>query len=214
MAASELIQDDDDVRPHVEANVTTVNPPAPPHPPRIANGNPNHHASSLPPPPQPPTDAHDGKKQQEGSKLSSLFKQNQLIHSLSSGLRRHCDYVKISVPEERANRLPKEWWKTGVAFLYALFNLVFTTVIITVVHERVPDKSVSPPLPDKFFDYVDRVPWAFTVTEVNGLILVGLWFIQWLFLKHKYVFVVSVEVLAVQCSSGTIESRDLCRKWV
>ncbi|KAL7375434.1 hypothetical protein ABVT39_017210 [Epinephelus coioides] len=178
MAASELIQGDDDIRPHVEANVTTTDPNTPP---RVANGNPPRHASLAP----NATDVHDGKKKQEGSKLSSLLKQNQLIHSLSSGLRRHCDYVKITVPEERANRLPKEWWKTGVAFLYALFNLVFTTVVITIVHERVPDKSVSPPLPDKFFDYVDRVPWAFTVTEVNGLILVGLWLVQWIFLKHK-----------------------------
>lgn len=182
MAASELIQDNDDVRPHVEVNVTTVNPPTPPHPQRVTNGKPTSHTSSQ----LPPADTHDGKKQQTGSKISSLLKQNQLIHSLSRGLRKHCDYVKITVPEERANRLPKEWWKTGVAFLYALFNLVFTTVVITIVHERVPDKSVSPPLPDKFFDYVDRVPWAFTVTEINGLILCGLWLIQWLFLKHKY----------------------------
>ncbi|XP_074555135.1 phosphatidylcholine:ceramide cholinephosphotransferase 2-like isoform X1 [Halichoeres trimaculatus] len=177
MAASELIQSDDGVRPHVEANVTTVNPPSPP--PRVSNGNPPRHASS-PSQPTEANDAHDGKEQQECYKLRSL-----VIQALSSGLKKHCDYVKISVPEERANRLPAEWWKTGVAFLYAVFNLVFTTVIITVVHERVPDKSVSPPLPDKFFDYVDRVPWAFTVTEVNGLILVGLWFVQWIFLKHK-----------------------------
>lgn len=177
MAASELIQDSDDVRPHVEVNVTTLNPTTP-QPPRVANGKPTRPTTSPP----PCADIHDGKS----SKMSNLLKQNQLIHSLSRGLRKHCDYVKITMPEERANRLPKEWWKTGVAFLYAVFNLVFTTVVITVVHERVPDKSVSPPLPDKFFDYVDRVPWAFTVTEVNGLILVGLWFIQWLFLKHKY----------------------------
>ncbi|XP_073330966.1 phosphatidylcholine:ceramide cholinephosphotransferase 2-like [Pagrus major] len=178
MAASELIQDTDDVRPHVEVNVTTMNPPSPPRPPRVANGKPTQLTST----PSPTTDAHDGRT---GSKLSSLLKQNQLIHSLSSGLRKHCEYVKIPMKEERANRLPKEWWKTGVAFLYALFNLVFTTVVITIVHERVPDKSVSPPLPDKFFDYVDRVPWAFTVTEVNGLILCGLWLVQWLLLKHK-----------------------------
>lgn len=119
--------------------------------------------------------------------MSRLLKQNQLIQSLNLGLRKQCDYIKITVPEERSNRLPKEWWKTGVAFLYAVFNLVFTTVVITIVHERVPDKSVNPPLPDKFFDYVDRVPWAFTVTEVNGLILCGLWLIQWLLLNHKYV---------------------------
>lgn len=177
MAASELIQSDDDIRPHVEANVTDESPPTPPRPQRMSNGNPPRHAPPSPPP-------GDGRKQ-ERSKLSSLFQQNQLIHSLSSGLRKHCDYVKISVPEERTNRLPAEWWKTAVAFLYAAFNLVFTTVTITVVHERVPDKSVSPPLPDKFFDYIDRVPWAFTVTEVNGLILTGLWLVQWLFLKHK-----------------------------
>ncbi|XP_045921458.1 phosphatidylcholine:ceramide cholinephosphotransferase 2-like [Micropterus dolomieu] len=175
MAASELIEDEDRVCRHVEVNATTVNASTPPHPPSVANGTPTCPADA----PTAPTDAHDG------AKLSSLMKQNKLINSLSSGLRRHCDYVKISVPEERANRLPKEWWKTGVAFLYALFILIFTTVVITVVHERVPDKSVSPPLPDKFFDYLDRVPWAFTVTEVNGLILVGLWLIQWLFLTHR-----------------------------
>ncbi|XP_077962077.1 phosphatidylcholine:ceramide cholinephosphotransferase 2 [Gasterosteus aculeatus] len=177
MAAEELIRDRDDVRPHVEADVTAEHPDAPL---RAANGNPSRHASTPPPPadsaPEEPP---------ECGKLSSLFKQNQLIHSLSSGLRRHCDYVKIAVPEERGDSLPAEWWKTGVAFLYALFVLVFTTVIITVVHERVPDKSVSPPLPDKFFDYVDRAAWAFTVTEVNGLILCGLWLVQLLFLKHK-----------------------------
>lgn len=195
MAASELIQDSEDVRPHVEVNVTTLNPPTP-QPPRVASGKPARLASSL----SPTADVHDGKKQPAGSKMSSLLKQNQLIHSLSHGLRKHCDYMKISVPEERANRLPKEWWKTGVAFLYAVFNLVFTTVVITVVHERVPDKSVSPPLPDKFFDYVDRVPWAFTVTEVNGLILVGLWFVQWLLLKHKYDPPRSCSSVAALCS--------------
>ncbi|XP_051921524.1 phosphatidylcholine:ceramide cholinephosphotransferase 2-like [Hippocampus zosterae] len=172
MAASGLIQDDDDerVRPHVEASVTATAAPSPAGP----DGGP---ASP------PAAEAADGRSKR--GKMSGLLRQNQLVQSLSSGLKRHCDYVKISVREERADRLPKEWWKTGVAFLYAVFNLIFTTVVITVVHERVPDKSVSPPLPDKFFDYVGRVPWAFTVTEVNGLILVSFWLVQWLLLKHR-----------------------------
>ncbi|XP_037116670.1 phosphatidylcholine:ceramide cholinephosphotransferase 2-like [Syngnathus acus] len=175
MAASGLIQDDDnDIRPHVEVSVTASAPSSPAHP----NGGPSRPASP------PAADAPDGGRSKR-SKMSELLQQNQLVQSLSSGLKRHCDYIKITVSEERADRLPKEWWKTGVAFLYAVFNLVFTTVVITIVHERVPDKSVSPPLPDKFFDYVGRVPWAFTVTEVNGLILVGLWLIQWLLLKHR-----------------------------
>ncbi|XP_017294940.1 phosphatidylcholine:ceramide cholinephosphotransferase 2 [Kryptolebias marmoratus] len=177
MAASELIQEDD-VPIHIEADVTlSASPPQ-----RVANGGPTRHASTPPP---PPADAHEGKSRSKRCRLSSLLKQNQLINSLSEQLKRRCDYIKISVEEEHASLLPNEWWKTGVAFLYAFFNLVFTTVIITVVHERVPDKSQNPPLPDKFFDYVDRVPWAFTVTETNGLILAGLWLIQWLLLKHK-----------------------------
>lgn len=180
MAALELIRDDEDISSHVEVTVTSD----PPNPPRVANGNPPCLCPSPPSLPAAP-DAHDGGKKHERGTSSSIMKQNRLVQCLSHGLRRHRDYVKIAVPEERANQLPKEWWKTGVAFLYAVFNLLFTTVIITIVHERVPDKSVSPPLPDKFFDYVDRVPWAFTVTEVNGLILVGLWSIQWIFLKHK-----------------------------
>lgn len=179
MAASDLIRSSEDVQPHVEVHVAASNPPTPPRSPRLANGKPPRPAS-----PPPPLDEPQGKKQ-AGERISSLLKQNQLVDQLSRSLRRRCSYVQISVPEERARRLPAEWWKTGVAFLYALFNLVFTTVVITVVHERVPDKSVSPPLPDKFFDYVDRVPWAFTVTEVNGLILCGLWLIQWLCLKHR-----------------------------
>lgn len=190
MAASELIQHEEEIHTDVEDSVKTADPPSPP---QVANGNPARHSSSssLPPPASPvAADGHDGGKKREHSRSeasssSSAVKQNRLIRCLSKRLRRHRNYVIIAMPEELANRLPKEWWKTGVAFLYALFNLVFTTVIITIVHERVPDKSVSPPLPDKFFDYVDRVPWAFTVTEVNGLILVGLWSIQWLFLKHK-----------------------------
>ncbi|MEQ2197526.1 hypothetical protein XENOCAPTIV_030842 [Xenoophorus captivus] len=176
MAASELIEEDE-VRIPVEANVTSLNSPAQTHPQRVANGNPTHHALTL----SPPADDHDGTNRSERSGLCSLV----LIQSLNRKLKRRCEYEKICAKEEHTDRLPNEWWKTGVAFLYALFNLVFTTVVITIVHERVPDKSVSPPLPDKFFDYVDRVPWAFTVTETNGLILVGLWLIQWLFLKHK-----------------------------
>lgn len=180
MAASELIQDDDariavDPHPHQNSPTSPTSPP----PSLVSNGNLARHAST------PSADERDAGGGSRCSRLSSLLKQNQLVQSLNR-LQRRCDYIKISIPEERTNRLPNEWWKTGVAFLYATVNLVFTTVVITVVHERVPDKSVSPPLPDKFFDYVDRVPWAFTVTEANGLILVGLWLVQWIFLKHKY----------------------------
>ncbi|XP_036447072.1 phosphatidylcholine:ceramide cholinephosphotransferase 2 [Colossoma macropomum] len=110
---------------------------------------------------------------------------SRLSRGFAKVLRKNQDYIRIRVPESRLDRLPPEWWKTGVTFLWAVLNLFCTTVMITIVNDRVPDKSVNPPLPDKFFDYVPRVKWAFTITEVNGMILVMAWFIQWLLLKHK-----------------------------
>lgn len=93
---------------------------------------------------------------------------------------------EIRIPMPPAERtLPTEWGKTGVAFVYAVVWMVSTTVVISVVHERVPRKEESPPLPDKFFDLFDRVGWAFSICEINGLLLVALWFCQWLLLKHR-----------------------------
>lgn len=159
MAASDLLPEEN-VRITVEPE-SAAGGAGPPTAPCVANG-----------------DGPEGR-----GKLSGALQQSRLVRTL----RRRCDYVKIeaAAADERSERLPAEWWRTGVAFLYAVFNLVFTTVVITVVHERVPDKTLSPPLPDKFFDYVERVDWAFTVTEVNGLLLVALWTLQWLLLRHR-----------------------------
>lgn len=112
-------------------------------------------------------------------------KPKSLSNGLRKGTKKYPDYIQIAMPTDSRNKFPLEWWKTGIAFVYALFNLVLTTVMITVVHERVPPKELSPPLPDKFFDYIDRVKWAFSVSEINGIILVGLWITQWLFLRYK-----------------------------
>ncbi|XP_060793801.1 phosphatidylcholine:ceramide cholinephosphotransferase 2 [Neoarius graeffei] len=115
---------------------------------------------------------------------------SRLSRGFAHLLRKNQDYIRISMVETRlqhlhVDRLPAEWWKTGVSFLWAGIMLFCTTVMITVVHERVPEKAENPPLPDKFFDYVPRVEWAFTVTEVNGIVLTIVWTTQWLFLKHK-----------------------------
>uniref|UniRef100_A0A8C5M0I8 Sphingomyelin synthase 2 n=1 Tax=Leptobrachium leishanense TaxID=445787 RepID=A0A8C5M0I8_9ANUR len=113
------------------------------------------------------------------------IKSKGMANGLRKGTKKYPDYIQIAVPADTKGKFPMEWWKTGIAFVYALFNLVLTTVMITVVHERVPPKEVSPPLPDKFFDYIDRASWAFSVSEINGMILAGFWFLQWLFLRYK-----------------------------
>lgn len=97
----------------------------------------------------------------------------------------HKDLVQIPMPEPTRTQFPAEWGKTAVALFYAICCFVSTTIMISVVHERVPSKEESPPLPDKFFDFFDRVEWAFSICEVNGIILVCLWLLQWTLLKYK-----------------------------
>lgn len=99
------------------------------------------------------------------------------------------EMVQIAIPSAETTRtsFPTEWGKTGLAFLYAVVCFVTTTITISVVHERVPSKEHTPPLPDKFFDLFDRVEWAFSICEINGLVLVGLWLFQWILLKHRYI---------------------------
>ncbi|KAL2082915.1 hypothetical protein ACEWY4_020688 [Coilia grayii] len=101
----------------------------------------------------------------------------------------HADQVHIKIPlpapAPAPERFPAEWGKTGAAFLYAVCCFLTTSVVISVVHERVPPKELSPPLPDKFFDFFQRVEWAFSICEVNGMLLVALWLMQWMLLKHR-----------------------------
>ncbi|PNJ72097.1 LOW QUALITY PROTEIN: SGMS1 isoform 9 [Pongo abelii] len=104
-------------------------------------------------------------------------------NGMPNGYRK--EMIKIPMPELERSQYPMEWGKTFLAFLYALSCFVLTTVMISVVHERVPPKEVQPPLPDTFFDHFNRVQWAFSICEINGMILVGLWLIQWLLLKYK-----------------------------
>ncbi|KAM3835643.1 phosphatidylcholine:ceramide cholinephosphotransferase 1 isoform 3-T4 [Vipera latastei] len=111
------------------------------------------------------------------------FSKTPKPNGVPNGYRK--EMIKIPMPDLERSQYPLEWEKTFLAFLYALSCLFLTTVTISLVHERVPPKEEEPPLPDAFFDYFNRVQWAFSICEVNGLILVGLWLVQWLLLKYK-----------------------------
>ncbi|KAM4607542.1 phosphatidylcholine:ceramide cholinephosphotransferase 1 isoform 1-T3 [Polymixia lowei] len=102
-----------------------------------------------------------------------------------NGFRKEMVQIPIPTMEAVRSPFPAEWGKTGMAFLYAVVCFVTTSVVISVVHERVPTKEHTPPLPDKFFDLFDRVEWAFSICEINGMLLVGLWLIQWALLKYR-----------------------------
>ena len=51
-----------------------------------------------------------------------------------------------------ARRLDPEYWKTILSCVYVFIVFGFTSFIMVIVHERVPDMQTYPPLPDIFLD--------------------------------------------------------------
>lgn len=57
-----------------------------------------------------------------------------------------------------AGRLDPEVWKTILSSVYVFFVFGFTSFVMVIVHERVPDTRTYPPLPDIFLDrYGDKL---------------------------------------------------------
>ncbi|XP_028324641.1 sphingomyelin synthase-related protein 1-like [Gouania willdenowi] len=84
-----------------------------------------------------------------------------------------------------AGRLDPEVWKTVLSCVYVLFVFGFTSFVMVIVHERVPDMRTYPPLPDIFLDSVPRIPWAFAMAEACGVILCYMLLLILLLHKHR-----------------------------
>ncbi|CAJ0962414.1 unnamed protein product, partial [Mesorhabditis belari] len=81
----------------------------------------------------------------------------------------------------------KSFAKLVIAFLYCSVALLFTSFVMVVVHDRVPDMKMYPPLPDIVLDNLPLIPWAFEMCEVIGMILSTVWFTVLFFHKHRIV---------------------------
>lgn len=82
-------------------------------------------------------------------------------------------------------RLDPEVWKTVISGVYVFLVFGFTSFVMVIVHERVPDMRTYPPLPDIFLDSVPRIPWAFAMAEACGLILCYMLLLILLLHKHR-----------------------------
>lgn len=54
--------------------------------------------------------------------------------------------------KQQMRRLDPEYWKTVLSSVYVVFVFGFTSFVMVIVHERVPDMRTYPPLPDIFLD--------------------------------------------------------------
>jgi hypothetical protein len=78
-----------------------------------------------------------------------------------------------------------EAWKALVAMLYFFSVTWITSIVMVIVHDRVPDMQTYPPLPDIFLDNVPLIPWAFNMCELCGLTLFITWIVILIFHKHR-----------------------------
>uniref|UniRef100_A0A8C5DMM3 Sphingomyelin synthase-related protein 1 n=1 Tax=Gouania willdenowi TaxID=441366 RepID=A0A8C5DMM3_GOUWI len=58
--------------------------------------------------------------------------------------------------KQQMRRLDPECWKTVLSSIYVVFVFGFTSFVMVIVHERVPDMRTYPPLPDFFLDSASK----------------------------------------------------------
>ena len=77
--------------------------------------------------------------------------------------------------------------------------MLLASFTLAVVHDRLPDTTAYPPLPDIFLENIPVMPWAFHVCEIIATIMMFIWCMIVIF--HKYRLVVLRRSFAI---SGTI----------
>lgn len=86
-----------------------------------------------------------------------------------------------------AVNLRPERFKALLSMIYLLIVTWITSIVMVIVHDRVPDMNKYPPLPDIFLDNIPHIPWAFHISELCGSILLLIWLSVLLFHKHRFI---------------------------
>lgn len=91
------------------------------------------------------------------------------------------------LPNGKYQEFKPEIWKALVAMIYFFVVTWITAIVMVIVHDRVPDMTKYPPLPDIFLDNVPMIPFAFVMCELCGLILFLISILVLIFHKHRFV---------------------------
>ena len=89
----------------------------------------------------------------------------------------------------------QEWLRVLVGLGHLLFAIFLTSITMTIVHDRVPDTTKYPPLPDIFLDNVPLIPVAFQAAELCGVSLAIILMILLFF--HKYRLIILRRVFSI-----------------
>lgn len=122
------------------------------------------------------------------------------------------DPRKLSpLEEEIKNAIVSESFRTFISFLYAFLVFLLASFTLAVVHDRLPDSTAFPPLPDVFLENIPLMPWAFHLCEICAGILCLFWFLIIVFHKHRLVVfrrscAISGTVFLLRCSTMYVTS--------
>ncbi|XP_040563590.1 sphingomyelin synthase-related protein 1 [Lepeophtheirus salmonis] len=131
----------------------------------------------------------------------------RLLHAVD--LLREPPSHQVDHPESVSIR--PERGKALLAFLYALAVSWMTAFVMVIVHDRVPDTDVYPPLPDILLDNIPHITWAFEMAEITGMVLLALWATVLIFHKHRFIlarrfFSISGTIFLLRCVTMLITS--------
>ncbi|CAF1532923.1 unnamed protein product [Adineta ricciae] len=112
------------------------------------------------------------------SSLSPTHLLDSNTHNIYSSCKIHAEEKPIFNTSRGEKR------KLLVSFIYALISGIWTSFIMVVVHNRVPNVQKYPPLPDLFLDNIPHISWAFSVSEYI-IVVMSLTFLL-ILIFHKY----------------------------
>lgn len=147
---------------------------------------------------------------EEGEHSAGSRHSGPLLNSRES-LCSNCQAIVRSPRASLVGRFPAERWKTALAIMYGMAVSWLTALVMTVVHDRVPDMAKYPPLPDIILDNVPHIPWAFEMTELTGMTLLLIWMIMIVFHKHRWIivrrfFAIAGTIFLLRCVTMLITS--------
>jgi len=150
---------------------------------------------------------------QESIKSFSDFEHDFLLHEDSRDSCLNYTNPVYGNPSSTgmSTHLEPEVWKAALSFSYFVAVTILTSLVMVVVHDRVPDMKKYPPLPDIFLDNVPLIPWAFDMCEVSGCLLLITWIFVLVGHKHRFIllrrfFALLGSVFLLRCVTMLITS--------
>jgi sphingomyelin synthase-related protein 1 len=139
----------------------------------------------------------------EQIKNDSYLAENDSIHKISGHICENClkqtNESSLNFKIQDLEKLKNEKLKTFLSIIYCFCTCLWTSFVLTIVHNRVPDMNKYPPLPDIILDNVPLINWAFYATEIIAIFL-GILMIT-ILIFHKYRFIILRRIFSL---GGTI----------